>query len=161
MRSLFRRVGLVTLSELQAVEKKLRAARERLDETAAKSTARRDDVDRYKKRVSELEAELDGQSRRHRQESAQAAERIAALERRLAGLEQKLKEREARADASTRDDAGLEARVTAAMAEFERARGDLASVEVKLNILEGAANALDARLRAAGRPLPATGDGRQ
>lgn len=88
----------------------------------------------------------------------QRLEEAAALEERIAALEQKLRERDRRTEAAAREEATLEARVAEAMRELDRARADLTAVEVKLDILEGAANVLDARLRTA-RPLPVTSQG--
>ena len=158
IRPLLRRLGLVSRRELRAVEEKLRTARQRLDEATARETARRDEAERHKVRLREIESDHERRMRRSQDAAAEAATRIAELEARIASLERKLTQRDERADAAAREEAALDARVAAAMQELERARGDLAAVEVKLDILEGAANALDARLRSAARPLPVTGD---
>jgi chromosome segregation ATPase len=68
------------------------------------------------------------------------AERIAALER-------ELQKRDAQVQEMAREAAALEARVNAALHDLDAARQHLALVEAKLNILEGAANVLDTRLR--------------
>ena len=158
IRQVLRRLGLVTRGQLHAVEDKLRGARQRLAEAAAREAARRDEAKRHKARLTELESEHERRMARSREAASEAANRIAALEGRIASLEQKSTQRGLRAEAAAREDAALDARVTSAMQELARARGDLVAVEVKLDILEGAANALDARLRTAARPLPVSGD---
>lgn len=143
------------------MEDKLRALRHRLEEAAAREAARRDEAARDKAQLAELESEHERRMARGRAAAADAANRIAALEGRIASLDRKSTQRDERADAAAREGAALDARVASAMQELERARGDLAGVEVKLDILEGAANALDARLRTAARPLPVSGDATQ
>lgn len=138
------------------VEEKLRATRDRLEQTterlaqAAAATkrleqARREDGKRYKARLAELES---GQERR----LARAGETAGQAARRIAALEQELRTRDAALAAAAREESLLEQRVTAAMQELEAARESLAAIDVKLDILEGAANVLDRRTRAARSP---------
>lgn len=67
---------------------------------------------------------------------------LRALESTLEATRRRLEELEA-----GREEAALEARVAAALQDLQAAREALASVEVKLDILEGAANVLDRRTR--------------
>lgn len=149
-------LGLVTRGEFRLVEEKLRTMRQRLDKTterlaqaAAASDelqgARRADAQRHKARVAELEAE---QARR----AARASEAADQASRRIAALEQDLRKRDADLAAAAREETRLEQQVSAAIEELRVAREALAAVEVKLNILEGAANVLDSRMRAAWSP---------
>lgn len=156
IRRLLRRLGLVPRSDLQRAEEKLRAMRQRLEKTAerlAQATvasaqaheARREEARRYKSRVAELESARDRQEARARDAAVHASRRIAALE-------QELRARDAQIEAAAREESLLERRVTSAMEDLAAARASLAGIEVKLDILEGAANVLDARVRPTRRP---------
>ncbi|OFW04169.1 MAG: hypothetical protein A3I61_09285 [Acidobacteria bacterium RIFCSPLOWO2_02_FULL_68_18] len=147
LRRFLHRCGLVTRGELHVAEEKLRAARQRLEkvsERLAQATgaserlqqAQRESAERYKTRLAELESEHERRATRAREAAAEASERIATLEQELR-----------RRDAETETETLLERRVTTAMHELQVAREALASVDVKLDILEGAANMLDRRMR--------------
>lgn len=151
MRPLLRRLGLVTRGELRAAEEKLRGVRQRLDkatERLAEATAaserlqqaRREDGQRYKARLAEREAD---DTRR----TAQGKEAAARASKRIAALEHELRRRDAQLEADTRQQATLEEHVASAARNLEVARASLVAIEVKLDILEGAANVLDARMR--------------
>lgn len=156
LRRALHRLGLVTRGEYRLVEEKLQTTRQRLDrttgrlaQTAAASDelqqARRADAQRCKARVAELEAE---QARR----AARASEAADQASRRMAALEQGLRKRDADLAAAASEQTRLEQQVSTAIEELRAARETLAAVEVKLNILEGAANVLDSRMRAAWSP---------
>jgi len=149
---LARAVGLVPRGELRRAEEKLVAMRQRLDktterltQTAAASDAlrqtRREDAQRYKTRLADLESEL----ARHTARAAGAADRTS---RHVAAIEEGLRARDAELRAAVREETRLEQQVAAAMQELQAAREALALVEVKLDILEGAAHVLDSRTRA-------------
>jgi chromosome segregation ATPase len=157
---LLRTIGLATRGELHAVEEKLRTTRQRLDKSnerlagatagsAKLEQARREEGQRYKAKLAERDSE---EARR----ATQSKEALTRASQRIAALEQELKARDAELDAEMRQQTAFEAQVEASTRELELARGSLVSFEVKLDILEGAANTLDARLRAI---PPVAGDG--
>ena len=117
---------------------------ERLVQAAATSDElqqrRRDDARGHKTRLAEIEAE-------HASRAARAREAAEHASRRIATLEEELRRRDADVAAVLREETMLEQRVTAALQELRTAREALALVEVKLDILEGAANVLDNRTR--------------
>ena len=67
--------------------------------------------------------------------------------RKIEDLQQRLQESEDRVVSAAQEASMLEARVTAAVQDFEASRRHLQIIEMKLNILESAANILDQRLR--------------
>lgn len=157
LQGFMRRLGFVTRKELVLLEEKLRAMRERrekatqrLAEAAAMTErlqqARRDDAQRYKARIAELESEKE-----RRAGEAQAA--AARASQHIASLEEELRKRDAELEAAAREEAPLEQRVVAATVELQAVLESLAVIDVKLDILEGAANVLDRRMRAAGAGL--------
>jgi chromosome segregation ATPase len=152
MRGLVRRLGLVTRGELRAAEDKIRTMRQRLEamaERLAQATsaseqlqqARREETQRYKARLEEVESD-------HARRAARADEAAARAARRIDALEAQLRTRDAELEAAGREETRLEQEVAAAMRDLQIARETLAVVEVKLDILEGAANVLDHRARA-------------
>jgi chromosome segregation ATPase len=155
IRRLMHACGLVSRGEFLTVEEKLRAARQRLDlaserllsATAAsdeRQASHRDELRKHKERVAALEMEQVRRAERAGEAAEQASRRIAALE-------EELRSRDAALEAVLRDETVLEQRVAAALQELQLARESLAAVEVKLDILEGAANVLDGRTRAGSR----------
>ena len=156
LRRLLHTLGLVTRGEYLRVEEKLRATRQRHDRTAERlaqaavasdelQLARRADAQRSKARVAELETE---RARR----AALASEAADQASRRIAALEEGVRKRDVELAAAASDATRLEQQVSAAIEELRAAREALAAVEVKLNILEGAANVLDSRMRAVWSP---------
>ena len=153
IRRLIRQAGLVSQGELRATQDKLRQVRERLertllqvtDATAAAALDKRghaEEIRRYAQKLATLNAEHEREVSRTRDAAAKAAQRVAELE-------EELRRRDAGLADAAREAASLEARVEAATQDLERAREHLRSFEMKLSILEGAANVLDLRLRAA------------
>lgn len=138
---------------LQQTEGKLQDLRQRLDKasrlleqatTAARQqeAARRDQVQRCEAKLAKLAAD-------HERRLTKNADGVA---RQIAELEEQIRERDTRLDAALREGESMEARVTTAVRELEIAREYLMAIEVKLDILEGAANVLDTRMRTAGSP---------
>lgn len=159
IRRLLRTVGLVTSGELSAAEEKVRATRQRLDKTAERlaqvtaasqqaRNATREDARRHKARVAQLESE-------HQRLTAQHREAARAAARRISALEDDVRARDLDLEASLREETRLEQVVAAAQQELVAARAALMTLEVKLDILEGAANVLDRRTR----PAPPTAGG--
>jgi chromosome segregation ATPase len=155
IRKLLHQVGLATRGELHVAGEKLRAARDRLDAaehraadaTAAAERAQQqwqEEARRFKARIAELEAERERQAARVTEAAAHASRRIAALE-------EEIQKRDTRFEAEAREQTALEQRVAAATSELEAAQRGLMAIEVKLDILEGAANVLNTRL-----PIAAT-----
>ena len=151
------KVGLASRGEYRLVEEKLRATRQRLEKTterlakAAAMTerlhqARREDAQRYKARIVELESEKERRAREAQAAAARASQHIASLD-------EELRKRDAEREAAAREEAPLEERVVAATVELQAVLESLAVIDVKLDILEGAANVLDRRMRAAGAGL--------
>lgn len=160
IRRVLRAVGLATTGELHVVEAKLRDVRARLDKATARlaeatTTAqrlqetRREESRRFKARLAELESDQQRQADRHKETTARASRQVAQLT-------EALRQRDLQLEASLRQETRLEQQVAAAKQDLETARASLSAIEVKLDILEGAANVLDLRTRAA-RPHP--GDG--
>jgi chromosome segregation ATPase len=151
IRRLLRACALVPRAEFRVIEEKLRTARQRLEQTSerlAQAVAasdqlqqrRRDEARQHKSRFAEVEAEHARQAARAKDAAQQASQRIAALE-------DALRTRDAEREAAGREVTTLEQRVVAAVEELRTAREALAAIEVKLDILEGAANVLDSRTR--------------
>jgi chromosome segregation ATPase len=147
-----RRLGLATRGELRLVEDKLQTIRQRLatsSERLAQLAAaaeqlqeeRRENARRYKARIAQLESEQAQRVSRVSDAAHRASQRIAELE-------EALRTRDAELVAAIRQETVLEQRVASAMRELQVARESLAAIEVKLDILEGAANVLDHRTRA-------------
>lgn len=100
-------------------------------------------------RLRIVQEQLETTIKQREHEAAQAREVAARASRRIAALEEKLRDREAQIAAASQGESALEAQVATALEKVELARGNLLALEVKLDILEGAANVLDRRLRAA------------
>ena len=151
IRGVIRRLGLVTRGEFRLVEAKALALRQRLETTTerlARATAvseqlqqaRRDDAQRYRAGLSELES-------KHERHTARTADAAAHASKRIGALEEHVRTRQVELEAAAREETRLEQQVAAAMHALQVAREALAVIEVKLDILEGAANVLDSRAR--------------
>lgn len=147
-----RSAGLASRGELAATQDKLRQVRETLERTqqqvkAAAAAAALDkrghagEIQRYAQKLATLNAEHERETSRLSAAAAKASQRVAALEA-------ELRRRDVELEATAGEVANLEARVEEATQDLERAREHLLAVEMKLNILEGAGNVLDTRLRA-------------
>jgi chromosome segregation ATPase len=145
------RFGLATRGEVRALEAKLETARQRLDKTTSRlaeasasserlQTRRTEDARKFKDRIAELEADAERRARLAKEAAEQASTRIAALEA-------ELRQRDLNRESETRQETAFETQVATAARELAAARDSLVAIEVKLDILEGAANTLDARLR--------------
>jgi septal ring factor EnvC (AmiA/AmiB activator) len=148
-------VGLVTLRRHQLAMKQLRDAGEarvkkleaQIAEVQARAKAQRD------KEATERRAEV----RALKAEIANAARALKISEQELAKHAHridKLNEAVQHANRRRGDVEGMLKRLVEAEQELTAARNHLMVVEVKLDILEGAANVLDARTRTASAPHP-------
>lgn len=133
---------------LKATEEKLDQVRQRLDKTSRlleqATTASgqleamlRDEAKRNEAKMSKLAAD-------HERRVTKNAD---AASRQIAELEEQVRQRDAKLEDVLRDSQSMETRVTAATHDLDIAREYLMGIEVKLDILEGAANVLDTRLR--------------
>ena len=128
--------GLVSGSRLATISERLRKSESRVDtlskkleEVQAESQAWRSKVDEAQKRVKELEGEVSREAQRFRKEKAEI-EKQAVREKK-----------------KTVDTDALDARLDEADHDLAVARDHLMAIEVKLDILEGAATVLDGRTR--------------
>lgn len=153
IRQLVRRLRLVTRGELLVTQEKLRQVRECLDTTPerlARATAASERLQRDQREAAQRHEErLAALASEHERRLTRAGEAAAHASGRIAALEQEVQKRDGQLEVMAREAATLEARVAAALQDLDVARQHLLVVEVKLNILEGAANMLDTRLRAA------------
>jgi chromosome segregation ATPase len=133
---------------LKAAEEKIGNLRLRLEaasrdlEKAAAACKRTDEASRHE--AARLDAKLAKVTADHERRLAKNTEGHA---KQVSDLEEQVRERDAKLEAALREGASMEARVAAATHDLEIAREYLMGIEVKLDILEGAANVLDARLR--------------
>lgn len=143
LRGLVYRLGYVPGAVAQAKEEKLRAREEKLreqlramqEERQREAEARRDDSRQHEIGMAKLVSE-------HERRLAKATEEISKSARQRAAFEERL-------EATVREGQAMAERVEVATRELVIAREHLMAIEVKLDILEGAANVLDGRLRAA------------
>ena len=137
IKRLAHRLGYISGALAQAREQKLREQLGALrEERQREAEAHRDEKRRHEVALARLAAE-------HERRLAKVTDGIttkAARER--TALQQQL-------EASVREGRATEEQVAAATRDLEVAREQLMAIEVKLDILEGAANVLDGRLRAA------------
>lgn len=97
------------------------------------------------RRADEMSSELQGWKKRTTKAEARATE----LEKRVAELKQRLDEHSQSLADRAREVVKMQKRLAQTEAALDAARKHLMTIEVKLEILEGAANVLDARTRAA------------
>ncbi|MGE0447345.1 MAG: hypothetical protein AB7P99_19135 [Vicinamibacterales bacterium] len=140
MNSLLHAIGLVRTPVLAAAEERVRKAEARLA------------------RLAEQLETAKGESRAWKAKAEDAERRAADLARELAHQTERLEK--TRADLAHHVDARarLRQRITDTDRDLAVARDHLMAIEVKLDILEGAANVLDARTRGLAAPAP-EGDG--
>jgi chromosome segregation ATPase len=137
IRQLAHRLGYVSGAAAEAKEQKLREQIVALrKEREREQEARKEDRRRHELGLAKLNAEHE----RRLAKSTEARDAKSARERAI--LEEQLA-------ATVRDGRLLEERVASAVRDLDIAREQLMAIEVKLDILEGAANVLDGRLRAA------------
>jgi chromosome segregation ATPase len=132
--------GVVTLRRHQLAIKQMQDAQSRakqLEREVAKIQ------DRSKAQLHQQIHESRAQSKTLKTEIADAAKALKVKERELDKLRKAVQQANRRRD----DMAGLLKRLSEAEQELAAARNHLMVVEVKLDILEGAANVLDARTR--------------
>jgi hypothetical protein len=120
IRRLLRAFGFVPRGELLLAEERFRGVRE----------------------------QLEGVTRRAEHDAERNRDAVARAYRHMALLERKLRDRESQLAATNSEEAALGAQVAAGMEALDVARGELHVIGMKLDILEGAANVLDRRLRA-------------
>jgi chromosome segregation ATPase len=158
IRLIVRKLGFVTTGELLATQEKLRQVRQRLAEvssqlarlTAVSEKERRSWAERslaFKNKVADLTST-------HERLASEYKKAAAVSSRRIASLEQGVRERDAAIEAAALESGHIEAQLIAALDEFDRTRRRLLAMEAKLNVLEAAANTLDARLRATNALTP-------
>jgi hypothetical protein len=151
LRPLLRALGLTTVGELRLVHDKLHSTRERLDKATAQAAeaaasaeraqqARREDAQRHKAALAQREAE-------YANRIAESKEALGDALRRVAALEELGRKRDTQFETEMRQQTTLEEQVAAAARDLAIARDSLVAIDVKLDILEGAANVLDARTR--------------
>ena len=138
IRQIAGRFGYVGRDDLDAAKKKLRDVRQRLEKVTRL-------LERETMATKQLRAEIERLQKERRDETERHDARLAHL---AAKHEEQLRERDARIEAVLREGQTMEQRVAAATNDVGRARDYLSAIEVKLDILEGAANVLDQRLRA-------------
>jgi chromosome segregation ATPase len=136
--ALFRTLGFVRADQYAAAEEKLRKvqaqaakAAETMDQTKAEAREWRARAGEAEKRVRDLEHEIAKQAERVEKTRADLSAQLDAERARVGELRQALRQRLADGDR-----------------DLLVARDHLMAIEVKLDILEGAANVLDGRTRA-------------
>jgi chromosome segregation ATPase len=129
-------LGLIPASRLASVAERLRKSESRvetlskkLEEVQTESRAWRSKVDEAQKRVKELEGEVSREAQRFQKAKAEI-EKEAARDKK-----------------KTVDADALDAHLDEADHDLTVARNHLMAIEVKLDILEGAATVLDGRTR--------------
>lgn len=162
MKDSLKKLGIVGPRHYRQLVEELRKAQVRSEKLAQELDAARTDRRASKARADEVHKAL----REAKDEGARHAHRVekltADIERMKAEFERKYdQDRRTIAETEQRRAAvveGLTERLTGAERDLVAARDSLMAVEVKLDILEGAANVLDARTRAVGTPkVPAGG----
>lgn len=158
IRLLVRKLGFVTTGELLATQEKLRQVRERLAEASsqlARVTAASDKQRRsWEEKSQEFKNTVADLTSKHERLASEYKEAAAISSRRMASLEQGVRERDAAIESAAHESAHVEAQMVAALRDLDRTRQQLLAMEAKLNILEAAANTLDARVRAARELTP-------
>jgi chromosome segregation ATPase len=140
-------IGLVTLRRHQLTIKQLRDAESR----AKKLEAHLNEIQaRAKAQLKQQVTESRAQSKAMKTEIADAAKALAKQAQRI----DRLREAVEHANRRRGDVQGMLKRLIEAEQELAAARNHLMVVEVKLDILEGAANVLDARTRTAPAQQP-------
>ncbi len=141
--------GAKLTEALEAARVELRALKGKADEAHKALRESRDEGARHARRAEKLAA--DGERVR-----ADLEHKRADLERKYDHDRQKLVQADERRSATVEN---MQQRLIAAEQDLTIARESLMAVEVKLDILEGAANVLDVRTRTASRRSVTTGTG--
>jgi chromosome segregation ATPase len=157
-----RKLGIIGPRHYRHLVEELRKAQVRSDKLAQELDAARTDARASKARADQVhkalrEAKDEGSRQAHRVEqlTADIARVKAEYERKYEQDRSKIAETEQRRAAVVE---GFTQRLADAERDLVAARDSLMTVDVKLDILEGAANVLDARTRAVGAPnVPAGG----
>ena len=143
LRGLAQRLGYVPRRELTTTRQKLDQLRDQFDTARQQLAEKTIEVKQLRAAVDKLEKNWREEHRRYEAlvaRFAEAQERRVVQAGQLAAREQDLRDRLSEITA-------IETRIARTADDVEVARDTLASVEVKLDILEGAANVLDRRLR--------------
>lgn len=155
MSGLLEAVGLVTLRRHQLAIKQLRDTAEsrvrklesQIAEVQARAKAQREEAaTEHREQSKALKAEIAGATRALKIKEQELAKQAHSID--------KLKEAVEHANRRRGDVQGMLKRLVEAEQELTAARNHLMVVEVKLDILEGAANVLDARTRTAPAQQP-------
>jgi chromosome segregation ATPase len=144
--------GVVTLRRYQLAIKQMRDAESRIQQLEREVTKTQA---RSKAQLEQQVNESRAQSKTQRTEIADAAKALKLKERELVKQSRrvdKLRKNVEQANRRRGDVEGLLKRLIEAEQELAAARNHLMVVEVKLDILEGAANVLDARTRTTTAP---------
>lgn len=144
LRRVAQRLGYVPREELTTTRQKLEHLRQQVDAARRELAEKTAEVKQLRAAADQLQKARGEEQRRYEGLLARFAavqERRVVQTAQLAAREQDLRDR--LSEITT-----MEARVARTADDVELARDALASVEVKLDILEGAANVLDRRLRA-------------
>jgi chromosome segregation ATPase len=135
------------VTELKALLDKARAGSQewkaKADEASQRAAAARDDVAQQAKQIERMQAQATRNEHQQAREMEQLRARVADL-----------------TDKRARDAADLRAHLSATERDLALAREHLMTIDVKLDILEGAANVLDGRTRTilAARSAPEPAD---
>ena len=136
VKRLLRRIGLVPLAKYQKVSSDLAVWQGRAKKFS-------DEMERLKTEVRTRETSLGALNKELRESRRQTQEAMARLDKLKLDVDRKVAARQQRDDAITE----LQRKLAAAEHDLATARESLMAVEVKLDILEGAANVLDVRTR--------------
>jgi chromosome segregation ATPase len=136
VKRLLRRIGLVPLTKYQKVSSDLAVWQARAKKFS-------DETERLKTEVRGRETTLGALNKELRESRRQTQEAVARLDKLKLDIQRKAAARQQRDDTIVE----LQRKLAAAEHDLATARESLMAVEVKLDILEGAANVLDVRTR--------------
>ena len=136
VKRLLRRIGLVPLTKYQKVSSDLAVWQGRAKKFS-------DEMERLKTEVRTRETSLGALNKELRESRRQTQDAVARLDKLKLDIDRKVAGRQQRDDAIVE----LQRKLAAAEHDLATARESLMAVEVKLDILEGAANVLDVRTR--------------
>ena len=142
-------IGLVPAARYARVSRQLDEVGSELHTWKKQARRARETIGALERRVSELEKQLRQQARQLKGARNAPAQREMHETTETLRASETLKTTEMLKTSETREFAAMQARLVEAERAATLAREQLMAIEVKLEILEGAANVLDARTRAA------------
>lgn len=149
---LLSRLGLVRRVAYQKAAEDLKKTQSRCDKFRADSDALRVQLQAARERAGQTASALKRAQQDLRERDERAARSKADLERKRKEMAEKFeRDQQRRLEIERKQQTeleGLQQRLATAEQDLAIARENLMAVEVKLDILEGAANVLDARVRA-------------